>query len=232
MTAILVILAILVGAPIRHGPRDRREIALTFDACPTSDADGFDEAVVEVLRREGVAATFFLSGRWVTRHPHEARTLSASFEIANHGHVHEDGRQASMSYEEALEDLSRAQRAIEKVTGRRPALYRPPAVSYNHEILRAASALGLTTILYDVASGDPDPRLAADRIVRYVLGRARAGSIVIFHVNGRGWTTAETLPKIIAALRDRGYRLVTVSDLLRDEAAAAEAGQEGGQDRL
>lgn len=215
MGALLLILSLLL-APVRHGDRSDPAVALTFDACPTSRTDGFDDAIVKFLLEEKVPATMFLSGRWVEAHPKEAIFLARHFEIGNHGHVHDDARQAEMTYAQALDDIHEAQRVIQEVTGQTPRLYRPPAVRYNDAVLRAARDLGLTTILHDVASGDPDPNLEASRIVKYVLWKAKPGSIVIFHVNGRGWTTAQTLPDIVSGLRRRGRRLVTVGQMLAD----------------
>jgi peptidoglycan/xylan/chitin deacetylase (PgdA/CDA1 family) len=72
----------------------------------------------------------------------------------------------------------------------------------------------LTVIQYDLPSGDPDPKLTPQAIVRYVVSRARGGSIIVMHINTRGWHTAETLPEIIDGLRKRGFTFVTVSRLL------------------
>lgn len=208
----LAFLALVTG-PVRHGDRERPVVALTFDACPTSRE--LDADVVRVLREQDVPATMFLSGRWVETHRDETVELARHFEIGNHGYAHDDARQGKLGYGEALRDIGRAQRVIEEVTGKRPRLYRPPAVRYNDEVLRAARDSGLRTILHDVASGDPDPHLKAEGIIRYVMWKTKPGSIVIFHVNGKGWTTAQTLPRIVAGLRKKGYRLSTVGDMLR-----------------
>jgi peptidoglycan/xylan/chitin deacetylase (PgdA/CDA1 family) len=202
----------LAMKPVRHGDRDRPVVALTFDACPTSLE--LDQEIIDVLREHDVPATLFLSGRWVEKHREETVELAKHFEIGNHGYAHDDARQGKLTYGEALRDIHRTQKIIEEVTGKRPRFYRPPAVKYNDEVLRAARDAGVRTILHDVASGDPDPNLKADKIVRYVLWKSKPGSIVIFHVNGKGWTTAETLPQIVAGLREKGYRLSTVGDLL------------------
>ena len=61
---------------IEHGPRNSKLVAVTFDACPTSLADEYDEKVVEVLLREKVPATIFMSGRWVEKNPEKAKFLA------------------------------------------------------------------------------------------------------------------------------------------------------------
>jgi peptidoglycan/xylan/chitin deacetylase (PgdA/CDA1 family) len=215
MSQLLLSLALAGLSPVLHGPRSEPAVALTFDACPTSRTDGYDEAVVQVLIDHQVPATVFLAGKWVEHHQAEARLLGQHFELGNHGYAHNDALQPHLSYADASRDIERAQRTIRKATGQKPRYYRPPGELYNDEVLRAARDHGLTTILHDVASGDPDPNLKPDRIVRYVTWKTKPGSIVIFHINGRGWTTAKTLPTIIENLTAKGMRFVTVGELLK-----------------
>ena len=80
--------------------------------------------------------------------------------------------------------------------------------------MKVASSLGLTTVEYDLPSGDPDPRASRQRLVDWVLQRARPGSIVVMHMNHPRFHTAEALPEIVAGLRARGFELVTVGELL------------------
>jgi peptidoglycan/xylan/chitin deacetylase (PgdA/CDA1 family) len=68
--------------------------------------------------------------------------------------------------------------------------------------------------MYDLASGDPDSTISRERLIRYVVSHARNGSIIVMHVNGRGWHTAEALPEIIQSLRRKGFVFIKVSDLL------------------
>jgi len=206
-----LLLAMLVSSAVRHGPRQEKQVALTFDACPTT-GDGLDHGIVRALVEHEIPATVFVSGTWAERHPEHAWELAQHFEIGSHGHRHI--WLDELAYEDVVAELRAAQTAIYAATGKRPSLFRPPSVRYDDDVLAAAEAVGLRTITYDVASGDPDPHLQASAIVRYVTWKARGGSIVIFHINGRGLTTASTLPRIATILRHRGYQLVTVSDLL------------------
>jgi peptidoglycan-N-acetylglucosamine deacetylase len=72
----------------------------------------------------------------------------------------------------------------------------------------------LPTVTWDVVSGDPSARTTKDGMIKRVVGKVRAGSIVVFHINGRGHKTAEALPEIVRDLRDRGFRFVQVSELI------------------
>jgi peptidoglycan/xylan/chitin deacetylase (PgdA/CDA1 family) len=71
--------------------------------------------------------------------------------------------------------------------------------------------------MYDLASGDPDSTISKARRIRYVATGTRNGSIIVMHVNGRGWHTSEALPKIIQALRAKGFIFSKVSELLKTQ---------------
>ncbi|HUI44811.1 MAG TPA: polysaccharide deacetylase family protein [Nitrospirota bacterium] len=200
---------------IEHGKRDKR-IALTFDACPTSLPDEYDKQVVDILLREKVPATLFLSGRWVEKNPDKAKYLAdqKEFEIAAHSYWHphllekDDAR--------VLREMKRTQAIIKKVTGKTPRYFRPPYGEVDERVAKLAKEAGLVTIQYDIASGDPDPALSTERIVRSVLREAKGGSIIVFHMNKRGVHTADSLPAIIKGLRDKGFTLVTVGEMLKE----------------
>jgi peptidoglycan/xylan/chitin deacetylase (PgdA/CDA1 family) len=201
---------------IEHGPRTTRSIALTFDACPTDLPDEYDARVVEILLRDKVPATIFMSGRWVEKNPEKAKLLAEmpQFEIAAHSFYHphllekDDNR--------VLREMRRTQAIIRKVTGRTPEYYRPPYGEVDERVATLAKSTGLTTIQYDIASGDPDPALSPERIARSVLRDAKCGSIIVFHLNHKGVHTAEALPRIIEGLRKKGFTLVTVGEMLKE----------------
>lgn len=203
------------GLIIEHGRRDSQMIALTFDACPTTLPDEYDEKVIEILLREKAPATLFLSGRWVEKNQEKVKFLARQpqFELANHAFWHphllekDDGR--------ILRELKRTQAIIKKLTGNTPRYFRSPYGEVDERVAAIAKTAGLTTIQYGIASGDPDPGLSPRRIVRIVLRDAKGGSIIVFHMNRKGVHTAELLPAIIDGLREKGFTLVTVGELLR-----------------
>jgi peptidoglycan/xylan/chitin deacetylase (PgdA/CDA1 family) len=199
---------------VEHGPRDAKKVALTFDACPTGREDEYDERVIEVLTREKVPATLFMSGRWVEKNRDTAKALSANpqFEIANHAFWHP--HMLEKDDERILRELKRTQDIIRKTTGKRPKYFRPPFGEVDERLAKLAAQAGLVTVQYDIASGDPDPGLSAKRIIRGVVGEAKGGSIVVFHMNENGARTAEVLPEVIKQLREKGFELVTVGELL------------------
>jgi peptidoglycan/xylan/chitin deacetylase (PgdA/CDA1 family) len=201
---------------VEHGPRNTQKIALTFDACPTGTPDEYDETVVEILLREKVPATLFLSGRWVEKNREKAKYLASrpQFEIANHSFYHP--HMMEKTDERVKRELVRTQAIIEKTAGKRPRYFRPPYGEVDERVAKLAAEEGLVTIQYDLASGDPDPNLSAKSIVRVVLRDAKGGSILVFHMNRKGVHTAEVLPEVIQGLRQKGFTFVTVRELLEN----------------
>jgi peptidoglycan/xylan/chitin deacetylase (PgdA/CDA1 family) len=189
-------------------------VALTFDACATLKQDnGFDREVFDILKREHVPATVFPTGRWIETHPAEAKELAAQdwIEFGNHSYSH--ARMTRIPRRKAREQIARTEALIAEL-GRKSSAFRPPAGAWNRAVVRMAARRHLPTVEWDVISGDAGGHIAAAKMVETVLSSTRRGSIVIFHINGRGPRTKEALPDIIRGLRDKGLGFVTVSDLL------------------
>jgi peptidoglycan/xylan/chitin deacetylase (PgdA/CDA1 family) len=201
---------------IMHGPRDRKEVALTFDACTNRTANRYDYRIAQILREMHVPATVFLGGRWTVERPQDARSLAVlpGIELGNHSYLHP--HLTRLSDAQIRNELSKAETSIRAVTGREARVFRPPYGEFDERVLRIASRLGLQPIDYDLASGDPDTHATAKRLIAYVTFRARNGSIIVMHINGRGWHTAEALPEIIRRLRARGFTFVTVGEMLAE----------------
>ena len=203
-----------------HGSRSVKEIALTFDACSTPWPGKFDSAVANVLRETRTPATLFLGGKWAEEVASDVRALASDslFEFGNHTYRHPhltrvtDGR--------VRKELQDTQRLLGRITGKTPVLFRAPYGELDARVVAIARSLGLTAVEYALASGDPDSLISGEALVRYVTSMARRGSIIVMHINGRGWHTAAARPEIIRVLRKKGYALVTVSRLLRSAGSA------------
>jgi peptidoglycan/xylan/chitin deacetylase (PgdA/CDA1 family) len=197
-----------------HGDRRRNRVALTFDACATKGASGYDEALIEVLIGTRTPATLFLGGKWMLEHPDQTRRLAAAglFELGNHSFLHP--HMTRIPDEQVRRELEWTRIALYSLTGRRAALYRPPYGEQDERTARLAAEAGLITVQFDIASGDPDPGISREQLVRSVTSAARNGSIIVMHMNGRGWKSAQALPEIISELRRKGFELVTVGELI------------------
>ncbi len=200
---------------VAHGRRDRKEVALTFDACSTRDVSKYDARVTRELLAANAPATIFLGGSWAKEEAAQVKELAShpQFELGDHTYTHphlpklkDDARIRA--------ELARTQAEVKALTGQTPRFFRAPYGEYDDRVVRIAAELGLTTIEYDLPSGDPDAHATKDRLVHWVLSQAKPGSIIVMHINHVRFHTAEALPDIITGLRRRGFTLVTVGQLV------------------
>jgi peptidoglycan/xylan/chitin deacetylase (PgdA/CDA1 family) len=199
---------------IYRGPRHKTAIALTFDDGPSPATPD----LLDLLAQHQARATFFVCGLNVERHPQIVRAaVEAGHEVGNHGYSHTRLwlRSAGFIYEE----LATAQRAITAVTGKRPRWFRPPYGVRWLGLREALRRLDLTLVMWTVLA--QDWKLPAEQIVRRLERRAGNGAILCLH-DGRELDprpdiapTIEAVRRLLPVLRERGYALVTLSDLLR-----------------
>jgi peptidoglycan-N-acetylglucosamine deacetylase len=203
---------------VAHGSRGVRAVALTFDACSTRDVSQYDERITRELLASHTPATIFLGGSWAAEEAAHVRELASHpelFELENHTFTHPH-MPAVKDDARVRQELLRTQAEVQALTGRVPRFWRPPYGEYDARVVKFAAELGLTTIEYDLASGDPDQHATKERLVEWVLRKVQPGSIVVMHINHRRFHTSEALPGILQGLRARGYQLVTVGELLRE----------------
>jgi peptidoglycan/xylan/chitin deacetylase (PgdA/CDA1 family) len=203
-------------SPVAIGRVDTKEpvVALTFDACATQDQpNAFDRQLFDVIKREQIPVTVFMSGRWIEFHPDIARELAAdlSIELGNHSYSHPT--LTTVNADRLFDEIGRTEDLISQL-GRHSVAFRPPAGVWSARTLKAAADRRLPTVLWDVVSGDVGGRLKPARMVEDVTRAVRPGSIVIFHINGRGPYSKDALPEIIKNLRQRGLRFIPLSQLL------------------
>jgi peptidoglycan/xylan/chitin deacetylase (PgdA/CDA1 family) len=196
-----------------RGPQDQPVLALTFDDGPSEGTP----AILEVLARHAVPATFFQVGANVDRLPEIARAVrEAGHEIGNHSHTHPLFCFRSSRFME--DDLRRAQEAIRRHTGASPAWFRAPFGVRWFGIGRAQRRLGLGGVMWTVIGYDWS--LGADEVVERILRRVSKGAILCLH-DGRELrarpdtgATLEAVRRLVPVLLDRGYRFETISRLL------------------
>jgi peptidoglycan-N-acetylglucosamine deacetylase len=202
------------ATPIRRVETEVPMVAFTFDACATrTKGYGFDRAVFEVLQREHVPATVFVSGRWIESHPDVMAELAVDPLIEFGDHSYQHPHMARMNPGRIAEEIDKTEAALGHYA-KRSVAFRPPFGTWSRRLIEIAKRKLLPTVTWDVVSGDPNARTTKDGMIKRVLGKVRAGSIVVFHINGRGHKTAEALPEIVRDLRDRGFRFVQVSELI------------------
>jgi peptidoglycan/xylan/chitin deacetylase (PgdA/CDA1 family) len=183
-----------------------RGYALTFDDGPHAQGT---PAVLEILGRAGVHATFFLVGEQVLRNPGLAREIVQ----AGHGiglHCHRHRNLLRLTPRQVREDISRAQEIIESHTGRSPELYRPPYGVLNSAALMLARAHGWRTLLWSHWGRDWEARATAESIAARVSGGVGEGAVLLLHdaddysAPGSWRRTAAALPRVLDTLAERG----------------------------
>ncbi|MFC1936191.1 polysaccharide deacetylase family protein [Chloroflexota bacterium] len=200
---------------ITNGDRDVPNVALTFDVGEKPGKPrGFDHEIEQVLIDMQAPATFFLGGYWMQRHPEIARRLALNplFEIGSHSWSHPDF--VGLTQDELSREILRTNDLYYQLTGESMSLFRLPAGQYDDLGLGMIAYHGMLNIYWDVVTADPVPDNDAEHINQIVQEGVQNGSIIVMHANGYGWHTAEALPEMISWLREQGYTLVTVSDLL------------------
>jgi peptidoglycan/xylan/chitin deacetylase (PgdA/CDA1 family) len=204
----------MASAPIRRVETSEPAVAITFDACATrTHGYGFDRKVYEILKEGGVPATIFVSGRWVDFHPAEMAELARDPLITFGDHSFDHPHMPRLPPARMGEEVAQTEAALARY-GKKSVAFRPPFGEWSRRTLDVARQHGLPTVTWDVVSGDPSARTTKAGMIRNVVGHAKAGSIVIFHINGRGLKTAEALPEILRDLRARGLRFVPLAELL------------------
>jgi peptidoglycan/xylan/chitin deacetylase (PgdA/CDA1 family) len=202
-----------LGRIVDHLPTARKVVALTFDAGAN---DAGVAGILSTLTAADAPGTFFLTGRWTELYPGEAAHLAARYPIGNHTVDHPD--MTTLAPAAARAEVTAARRRIRRVTGHDPRpLFRFPYGAYDTSRLALVNALGYAAIGWTVdtlgwkgTSGGQSAASVRDR----VLAGLRPGEIVLMHVGSNptdGSTLdADALASVIAAVRARGYVLVTV----------------------
>ncbi|TKI59032.1 chitooligosaccharide deacetylase [Brevibacillus antibioticus] len=194
-------------------PTESKVIALTFDDGPDQV---YTPQIASLLKQYQAKSTFFVVGNRVSQYPEIVKSLANDqHEIANHTYSHPDIRKLSAN--RLLEEVQKTQETIYSATGVRPTLFRPPGGYYNESVVDTAKQAGFLVVMW---SWHQDTRDWSDpgvkKIVNKVLNNARNGDIVLFHdYGGNRRQTVQALEEILPELKNRGYKFVTVSELLR-----------------
>lgn len=202
------------GYIFTQGPANCKLAALTFDDAPDAL---FGPLLLDILAGYNVKATFFCLGTCVEQNPDIVQRIAQEGHIiGNHSYDHAD--LTTLTPDQVREEVTRAEVAIQQVTGLRTALFRPPFGALNDQSIQVILSLGYKIILWNVDSldwtGIPGPSVAAQ-----VVPNTVPGSIILMHnaCDGSiqaGTGTSQSLAYIIEILRAEGYNFVTIPALL------------------
>ena len=215
----------IFGRTLTQGPDGERLVALTYDDGPNPP---YTDRILDVLEREQVRATFFVVGRAVAVYPNVLRReMRDGDAIGNHTWDH--SHLIVMSHAQIARSLQRTSTAIYQASGQRTKLMRPPFGARDWSVMQTAQHLGYTVVMWSV----PLPRdweyPSAQTIARRVTVRVKDGSIIVLHDGNRGLLCAtrhlspqvcnrtadiEATRLIVEDLKRRGYRFVTIPELI------------------
>ncbi len=197
---------------VKRGPSAGNKIALTFDDGPNERT----REMLDVLDRLEVPATFFVVGFRAEAQPDLVREISSrGHQIENHSYTHPN--LTSLPSEQVEAELSKNAAIIRAATGKPSLYFRPPGGNASKSTIEASTRLGLTGIFWTLLCS-PYEGAKSQGLADYVIRNACDGAIVLMH-NGEPGTTA-ALPQIVVELKARGYRFVTISELLTPEPPA------------
>jgi peptidoglycan-N-acetylglucosamine deacetylase len=189
--------------------RRRRDVALTFDDGPGR----YTSQILGVLRRLHAQATFFVIGRWARAYPRlVASEVQAGSEVGDHTETHPPLALLSPAAQAA--EITDAAQAINHAGAPSPTLFRPPYGSFDQATLQILRADGMLMVLWSADTKDYT-RPGVSKIIYTAVSGAQPGAIILMHDGGGDRTqTIAALPRIIERLRQRGFRLVTISELI------------------
>lgn len=189
-----------------------QELALTFDAAWGNE----DTAeILEILKRQEVRVTFFMTGGWVEAYPEDVKAiLQAGHDLGNHSENHLN--MSRLSDTEKKEEIMSVHKRVKELTGYEMNLFRPPYGDYDNAVVNTAKKCSYFTVQWDVDSLDWRD-YGVDSIIETVTEHEHlgSGSIILCH-NGAKYT-AEALEEMIVKLKEKGYSFVPVSELIYKE---------------
>ena len=195
-----------------HGNPYLPEIALTLDDGPNPT---YTSQVLSILKHYGIKATFFCMGSRVQQYPYLVKQeYQQGHSVENHTWSHPF--MPDLSEPSLIWQITTTSNIIERVTGERPTLFRPPYGAFTAPVLKVVNTLGLSTFIWN---DDPEDwsQPGTNTIISRVLNRIGYGSIILMHDGGgdRSQTVA-ALPTIIEWLQSHGYTFVTLKQLVHD----------------
>lgn len=194
------------GSVFANGAAGNR-VAITFD-------DGVfakkTPRILQIMEEYDARATFFALGKYVQQHPELAQDILAQgSELGSHSWYHD--KQTALTADERAEDFALVAQAFTVATGAPPYLFRAPYGAINDEMKAELAGQNMLSILWSVDTEDWRAK-SAEQVYCAVMDNVTPGAIILLHENGE--YTIEALPRIIKALQNRGYELVTVSELI------------------
>ncbi len=195
--------------PVYSVERDDKVVSISFDASWGADKT---IPILDILDQYGVKTTFFLVGGWVDKYPDMVKEIFArGHEIGNHSNTHP--QMSKLGEEGIREELRMMSDKVEKLTGVRPTLFRPPYGDYNDRVIQVARAEGYEAVQWSIDSLDWKDRGTQD-IIKRCTYKVENGDIVLFHNDSNDIVNA--LPTVIQHYQGLGFTIIPVGQIVLD----------------
>ena len=196
--------------PIYKVQTQKKQVAITMN-CAWSAQD--IDSILETLKNNNVKITFFMVGDWIDKYPEAVKKIyEAGHEIGSHSNTHPHVNK--LSAEKNLEEIQLSVNKIEKITGSKTNLYRTPYGEYNDTVIKTAQENGYYPIQWNLDTLDYEG-LTGEEMWNRIKDKLENGSIILSH-NGTKHT-ADSLDMLIKNIKNKGYEIVKVSDLIYKE---------------
>ncbi len=199
----------LPPTPIYRGHPEKPMVSLLINVAWGNE---YIPPMLETLKKHHVKATFFLEGRWVKNNPDAAKMIvDAGHEIGNHSFSHPNMK--TLSESQIKQELEKTNAVIQSVTGQTCQWFAPPSGSFRQEVVDQAAQMKLGTIMWSVDTVDwqkPQP----DVLIHRVMTKVHPGAMILMHPTE---ATSKALDQLITQIKQKGYSLGDVSNLLSEE---------------
>ena len=198
--------------PIYCVKTDKPQVAISFDAAWGNDDT---RKILDTLKKYKIKTTFFMTGGWVKEYPDDVKAIcNEGHDLGNHSENHK--HMSQLSSPEISEELNKVTQKVKDLTGVTMSLFRPPYGEYDNQVITQAKACGYYPIQWSVDSLDWK-NYGVNSIIDTILNHKdlKNGAIILMH-NGAKYT-AEALPKVIEGLKEKGFEIVPISQLIYKE---------------
>lgn len=193
--------------PIYSVDKKDKVCSISFDAAWGNEQT---DDLLNTLDKYKVKTTFFLVGQWAEKYPESVKKIaSKGHDIGNHSSTH--AHMPNLSAEKMKAEITGCNDKIKKLTGKAPALFRPPYGDYDNNVVNMIKSLDMYCVQWNIDSLDwKDP--GVEQIVKNCTDKLTPGSIILLHNGAKN--TPNALPKIIEAIKGKGYKIVPISKLI------------------
>jgi peptidoglycan/xylan/chitin deacetylase (PgdA/CDA1 family) len=193
---------------LQHGNLKLKEVALTFDDGPHPQ---FTPQLLDLLRKYDIKATFFVVGKMAEKYPDLVKTEAEEGHVVGN-HTYDHVNLTRIPQTQVQVEWQACSDVVKDILGKAPRYCRPPGGDFDGEVVAAAERCGLTTVLWTDDPGDYTSP-GDGRIETRTLSRISNGGIILLHDGIQ--QTIDVLPQIIEHLQHRGYKFVTIPEMVK-----------------